>query len=388
MVYRRTKVPDLVWLLIFGVIIGPVLNIIPTEFFSDVSPIVGTISIILITFDAGVDTTIAKFKEIIKKTSGLTYLTFSFVTLITGIVSPLIFPQFTFIKGLILGTMLGGLSTVAVYGLLEQISKILPDLREVHSMLVLESTIVDPVRIMVAVSLIKVLVEGDIHYSDTLLRIFSVFLLGSLLGLAAGFFWVAVLHRFEGRRYNYMLTVSVLFIVYYLAEIIFGEGAGTMASFIFGVTLSNPKRITEEFGFSPRIEIEEIVSFNKEIAFVLKSYFFVYTGLIVKLNFNLLYTGITLTGLLIIVRFLVSTGVSNILDFKEVEKNVTRLCYPLGTSALVFAQLPLIYDPNKIAITNPQIYPNLVFYVVLGSILFYSLIAPIIMKRILKSKKG
>lgn len=388
MVYRRTKVPDLVWLLIFGVIIGPVLNIIPTEFFRDVSPIVGTISIILITFDAGVDTTIAKFKEIIKKTSGLTYLTFSFVTLSTGIVSPLIFPQFTFIKGLILGTMLGGLSTVAVYGLLEQISKILPDLREVHSMLVLESTIVDPVRIMVAVSLIKVLVEGDIHYSDTLLRIFSVFLLGSLLGLAAGFFWVAVLHRFEGRRYNYMLTVSVLFIVYYLAEIIFGEGAGTMASFIFGVTLSNPKRITEEFGFSPRIEIEEIVSFNKEIAFVLKSYFFVYTGLIVKLNFNLLYTGITLTGLLIIVRFLVSTGVSNILDFKEVEKNVTRLCYPLGTSALVFAQLPLIYDPNKIAITNPQIYPNLVFYVVLGSILFYSLIAPIIMKRILKSKKG
>ena len=388
MVYRRTKVPDLVWLLIFGVIIGPVLNIVPTEFFRDVSPIVGTISIILITFDAGVDTTIAKFKEIIKKTSGLTYLTFSFVTLSTGIVSPLIFPQFTFIKGLILGTMLGGLSTVAVYGLLEQISKILPDLREVHSMLVLESTIVDPVRIMVAVSLIKVLVEGDIHYSDTLLRIFSVFLLGSLLGLAAGFFWVAVLHRFEGRRYNYMLTVSVLFIVYYLAEIIFGEGAGTMASFIFGVTLSNPKRITEEFGFSPRIEIEEIVSFNKEIAFVLKSYFFVYTGLIVKLNFNLLYTGITLTGLLIIVRFLVSTGVSNILDFKEVEKNVTRLCYPLGTSALVFAQLPLIYDPNKIAITNPQIYPNLVFYVVLGSILFYSLIAPIIMKRKLKNKKG
>jgi len=388
MVYRRTKVPDLVWLLIFGVIIGPVLNIIPTEFFRDVSPIVGTISIILITFDAGVDTTIAKFKEIIKKTSGLTYLTFSFVTLSTGIVSPLIFSQFTFIKGLILGTMLGGLSTVAVYGLLEQISKILPDLREVHSMLVLESTIVDPVRIMVAVSLIKVLVEGDIHYSDTLLRIFSVFLLGSLLGLAAGFFWVAVLHRFEGRRYNYMLTVSVLFIVYYLAEIIFGEGAGTMTSFIFGVTLSNPKRITEEFGFSPRIEIEEIVSFNKEIAFVLKSYFFVYTGLIVKLNFNLLYTGITLTGLLIIVRFLVSTGVSNILDFKEVEKNVTRLCYPLGTSALVFAQLPLIYDPNKIAITNPQIYPNLVFYVVLGSILFYSLIAPIIMKRILKNKKG
>ncbi|MBD3173087.1 hypothetical protein GF326_11505 [Candidatus Bathyarchaeota archaeon] len=387
MIYRRTKIPDLLWLLLFGVIIGPVFKIIPTEFFRDISPIIGTISIILITFDAGIDTTITKFREIIKKTSGLTYLTFIFITLSTGVVSPWIIPEFTFIKGLILGTMLGGLSTVAVYGLLEQISKILPDLREVHSMLVLESTIVDPIRIMVAVSLIKVLVEGDIHYSDTLLSIFSVFLLGSLFGLAAGFLWIFILHRFEGRRYNYMLTVSILFIVYYLAEITFGEGAGTMASFIFGVTLSNPKRITKEFGFSPRIDIEEIVSFNKEIAFVLKAYFFVYTGLIVKLNFNLLYTGITLTGLLIIVRFLVSSGVSNILDFTEVEKNVTRLCYPLGTSALVFAQLPLIYDPNKIAITNPQIYPNLVFYVVLGSIMFYSLIAPIIMKKILKDKK-
>lgn len=387
MIYRKTKIPDLVWLLFFGVIIGPVLHIIPTEFFRAVSPIIGTISIILITFDAGVDTTLDKFKEVIKKTSGLTYLTFIFITLSTGLVIPRIFPEFTFIKGLILGTMIGGLSTVAVYGLLEEISKIIPDLREVHSILVLESTIVDPVRIMLAASLIKVLVKEDIHYLDTILRIFSVFLLGSLLGLMSGFFWVAILHRFEGRRYNYMLTVSILFIVYYLAEIIFGEGAGTMASFIFGLTLSNPDKITEGFGFKPRIEIEEIVSFNKEIAFVLKSYFFVYTGLIVKLNFNLLYVGVILTCLLVIVRFLVSSWVSKVLDFTDIEKNVTSLCYPLGTSALVFAQLPLIYDPNKVAITNPQIFPNLVFYVVLGSILFYSLIAPIVMKQLLEDKK-
>ena len=76
-------------------------------------------------------------------------------------------------KSINIGKMIGGLSTIAFSGILKKIEKIMPGLGQIRSILVLESTIVDPVRIMVAVSLIKVLLRGDVHPFSVILRISS-----------------------------------------------------------------------------------------------------------------------------------------------------------------------------------------------------------------------
>ena len=384
LVYRRTRIPDLVWLLLFGIIVGPVMGLIPEEVFMEISPVVSVTSIILITFEAGADTSLDNLLQIIRKTAGLTFVTFIFIVVTTGLILPYLYPDFGIVNSMILGTMLGGLSTVAVTGLLDQLRKIIKGMDKVRSILLLESTIVDPVRIMVAVSLIQIHIRGDIMILESLRDVYVIFTIGSLLGFIIGLAWTLILHRLRGRQFNYLLTLAVLFQVYFLAEALAGEGGGTMACFTFGLALANYRRFTERLGFRPRIDRKSLMEFNNEVLFIFKSYYFVYTGLIVTLDRRLLYIGSILTILLIVIRLIAGTAVGIALNFEKIEMVMTRLTYPLGTSALVFAQLPVLYDPEGKAFADPNIFSNIIFPVVLGSILFYSLIAPQIMKLQLK----
>jgi hypothetical protein len=48
------------------------------------------------------------------------------------------------------------------------------------------------------------------------------------------------------------------------------------------------------------------------------------------------------------------------------------------------SQLPLIYDPERQFFLDPAIYPNLVMPIVLGTVLFAAISAPLMAKRLLK----
>jgi hypothetical protein len=83
--------------------------------------------------------------------------------------------------------------------------------------------------------------------------------------------------------------------------------------------------------------------------------------------------------MLVFLRYSAVTLFRAILDLNKLELIVTRMSYPLGTSALVLAQIPLIFDPQGKVFSNPKLFSNLIFPVVLGSILFYSLLGPKVM---------
>ena len=63
--YTRTKIPDIIWLLGFGVLIGPVLGIIPPKLLNTFAPLAGVVSVTLITFEAGMSTNLLTLTEII-----------------------------------------------------------------------------------------------------------------------------------------------------------------------------------------------------------------------------------------------------------------------------------------------------------------------------------
>jgi hypothetical protein len=50
------------------------------------------------------------------------------------------------------------------------------------------------------------------------------------------------------------------------------------------------------------------------------------------------------------------------------------------------SQLPLIYDPGRQFFLDPEIYPNLVMPIVLGTVLFAAISAPLMAKRLLKEE--
>jgi len=204
--------------------------------------------------------------------------------------------------------------------------------------------------------------------------------MSSVLGFFIGSIWSVILHRLRTFSNHYMITLAVLLQVYYLSDFIAGSGGGTIACFVFGLTVSNLQMLNRWLGYSLRVDIKQLTSMNKEMNFLLKSYYFVYIGLIITFNKSLLFAGVLLTLMTILIRFISGSMVGAILGFRSGEKDIIRLTYPLGTSALVFSQLPLIYDVEKVVFKDPLLYTNMIFPIVLGTIIFSSIIGPIIVK--------
>jgi len=84
------------------------------------------------------------------------------------------------------------------------------------------------------------------------------------------------------------------------------------------------------------------------------------------------------------VRFLIVLTVGGAVSFNKQEKVLSMLIYASGLPAFVMSQLPLIYDPDRLFFTYPEVYPNLVMPIVLGTVLFAALTAPNLAKRLLK----
>ncbi len=386
LIYRKTNIPDLIWLMLLGFLLGPVTGVFDTGIFRKASPVISSISIILITFEAGLDLDSQTFNVIFSKTLLLTIVTFILIMAGTSVLGPLIYPDLTFLDSMILGVILGGLSTVAVASLRNQLQlKVLDDAWNILS---LESTLVDPIRVIIAIALIKLAVIGTLQPLSIVKDMVYILIMGSATGLAIGVIWSVILHRLRTFSNHYIITLAILLQVYYLAEYFAGSGGGTIASFTFGFTISNLQMLSRLLGYSIRVDIKQLTSMNKEMSFLLKSYYFVYVGLIVNVGRSLILAGLVLTSMIIVMRFISGSIIGFISNLSSEQIDVIRMTYPLGTSALVFSQLPLIYDVEGVVFSDPHLYTNIIFPVVLGTIIFSSLLGPIIFKQRLGKVHG
>ena len=64
------------------------------------------------------------------------------------------------------------------------------------------------------------------------------------------------------------------------------------------------------------------------------------------------------------------------LGFSSEEKVLSQYVYASGLPAFVMSQLPIIFDPNGVYFSNPEIFPNLCMPIVLGTILYSGLLGP------------
>jgi NhaP-type Na+/H+ or K+/H+ antiporter len=389
LIYTKTKIPDILWLLGFGVILGPVLGIFEKEVFVSISPLMGVIAICIITFDSGIGLDYRILQKTFLKSIALTLATFFSIVIVVGVTISFLAPgSFGLKEGMLLGTMVAGISTVAVTSLMDGLRKIFPKMESTRALLMLESTLCDPIRVVAAITLIRMIMLPGAPIMDSAKDIVFTFVIGSIVGLLISMLWAEVLDRLRGQPFNYMMTLAALFPTYLLAENLAGDGGGTMAAFVFGLVLANYRRVARGLSIdrSLRTDKKRLIDFNEEIIFLLKSYYFVYIGLIVTLSREYLLKGLGIVILLIAVRYGVASAVGRVMGFTLAERVISRVVYTLGTSTLVLSQLPLIFDPDMTIITNPGIYSDLCFPIVLGTVIFAAIASPIIAKRQLQGE--
>jgi NhaP-type Na+/H+ or K+/H+ antiporter len=356
LIYTKTKIPDAICLLVFGILLGPVLGYFKKEIFISLSPLMGVVAICIITFDSGIGVDVRLFIKTLPKSFALTIaMFFAAVSLVGSAVSLLLPESFTLLEGMLLGTMVAGISTVAVRSMLDGLQRLIPNLESTKALLVLESTLCDPIRFVAAITIIRMIMLPGGSIKDSLRDIVYTFVVASIIGLALGLTWAEILDRLRGRPLNYMLTMAVLFPTYLLAESVAGGGGGTLTTFIFGFVLANYRYVAKRLGSdrNARPDKQRIIEFNEEISFFLKSYYFVY---------------------------IVATGIGRLMSFSREEKVISRLVFTLGTSTIVMSQLPSIFDPRRVYFLNPEVYSDLCFPILLGTLIIATIAGPTVAK--------
>ena len=385
--YTKTRIPDIVWLLGFGYLLGPVLGIFEIETFTSIFPLLILVTVSIFSFDTGIHIDISSVMRTAIKALLLSITTFLAVTFIVGFSLSFLFPdQFGRLEGLLLGAMIGGLGGISVSGILDQLKTLIPFIEDEGTVLNLESTLSDPIKVVACVTLIRMIMSPGLTLEAGVKDIVFTFTVSVLLGLAVGLLWAEVLNFLWGRPFNYMMTVAALFPIYIASEAVAGTGGGPITALAFGLTITNYRYISRKLGSNRKVRIDKkrIREFNMEITFLIKAFFFVYLGLTVELSLEYTLVALGIVALMLIVRYLVASGVGNILRFTVGETVLSRVIFLQGTSALVLSELPGLLDPTG-EFLNLEIYKNFAYPIVFVTIIFVSVVGPTLAKRQLRN---
>jgi cell volume regulation protein A len=386
LIYSRTRIPDVVWLMGFGVLMGPVLGYVDKGLFNQLAPLMSVIALSIILFEAGINVDIVMLLGSMGKAMVLSVASIMGSILLIGILTAyFLVPELSFLQGMLLGAMVGGTSTVAVYGILTSIGGTLPNLDSTRVLLTMESIVSDPVCIISSITLIKMILQPQFTVRDTVKDLLTTFMLSSAMGLAVGVVWAKVLDRLRTRQYTYMITLAVLLPTYIMSEQWAGEGGGAVTALVFGLAVTNYRYIMEQLGSGDRVLIDKkrLREFHDEVTFFVKSFFFVYIGVVVSLSVRYAFIGFGLVILQIAMRYGIVAALSGPFSFTREERVLSQVVYASGLPAFVMSQLPQIFDPDRTHFINPQIYPDLCMPIVLGTILFSGILGPALARRAL-----
>jgi NhaP-type Na+/H+ or K+/H+ antiporter len=385
--YTKTRIPDIVWLLGFGYLLGPVLGFFEIETFISIFPLLILVTVSIFSFDTGINVDISSVMRTVIKALLLSMTTFLAITFIVGFSVSFLFPdQFKILEGLLLGAMIGGLGGISVSGILDQLRTLIPFIEDEGIVLNLESTLSDPIKVVACVTLIRMIMSPGLTLEDGFKDIVFTFTVSVLFGLAVGLVWAEVLNFLWGRPFNYMMTVAALFPIYIASEAFAGTGGGPITALAFGLTITNYRYVSRKFGSNRKVRIDKkrIREFNMEITFLIKAFFFVYLGLTVELSLEYTLVALGIVALMLIVRYMVASRVGSLLNFTVGETVLSRVIFLQGASALVLSELPGLLDPTGQHL-NLEIYKNFAYPIVLVTIVFVSVVGPMLAKRQLRN---
>ncbi|HEY7588311.1 MAG TPA: cation:proton antiporter [Thermoplasmata archaeon] len=378
LIFDRTRVPDLLILIFLGVLLGPIsltffgFSLVPAAILQFVTPYFTAVALMIILFDGGLNlrlSEIAKYLGLAGFHTGVTFIATVFViSFVTAVVLGYPWPV-----GLLVGAILGGTSSAVVIGVVRPLRAS----EETKVILTLESVLTDVLCVVTVLALIELLRGGP---GASVLPVFASlgrsFLVAIAVGAAIGLGWLLLLRKLEGKPFSYMLTIAILFVVYATAEL--AGGSGAMAAFTFGIILGNHRSIERRLTLKSRHVVDErIRQFHGEIAFVVRTFFFVFLGIVFSFQFTgswgvatqipvldglngtfwLFFLGILFVFAgIIAVRVLVARATAHVHHKPAAERRLLWSVMGRGLAAAVLASLPFTIPPFLSPSTSGDLY--------------------------------
>ncbi|TFH02469.1 MAG: peptidase [Nitrosopumilus sp.] len=354
--FKKTGIPDVAFLMILGVIIGPVLGIIQPDAVIKIVPYFAALALIIIMFDGGLN---LDLKQIVKTAH------FSFTLAILGFILSVVIAtiavhytlDWSWLESILLGSIVGGSSSAIVFGLVRNIRIS----EETKNMLSFESALTDILSTIIAFILFGAILAGQFDLQvleETLGRSIVV---GLVLGFGVGIPWMYVSTKLGNTQHAYMLTLGILFVLFFFANSL-GE-SGALTALVFGLMLGNKSHLARVLKFKlPKIEIDDPT--HNQLTFLVRVFFFVFVGLMASIGqYEYVILGIGITIAIYFGRIIVSK-ITLTKRFSLLDRKVTYSMIPRGLAAAVLATFPL-----TLGLPNAEVYPQIIFFIILSSVI-------------------
>lgn len=356
-IFKKLNIPDVIILIGVGILIGTVLKWTNVEAFGSGAELFTTFALIFILFQGALSIDFKTLFKSLSSTFKLTVVNFLLTVLI--IVAITMFMGYDIKLAILIGMILGGTSSAVVIPLVNNV-----DIKNKYGLvLTLESALSDVLCIIGTVTILEIIKTGEIVASQIFRSVLASFSLALIVGILAGFLWIILLNRNETLSKSYMLTIAFVIGLYAFVQSSFVHASGAIAALAFGLMLGNSKTILsigknkdkivkEDIKNNKKIKnnddsdekvIRNVLSpsaknFYSEIGFFVKTFFFVYLGILMDFsNPKIFIYGAILTIGIYLVRPFAVKLVFNREGLENNERTLLEVLIPKGLAAAVLA---------------------------------------------------
>ncbi|MBN1606399.1 MAG: cation:proton antiporter [Polyangiaceae bacterium] len=376
--FGKTGVPDVVWLIVVGLLVGPIGGLVSREALVRIAPYFGALTLVVVLFEGGSRLNLRELSGAAIRSTVLAFSSFTVTVAVVAVASMgaagvgLLPTGWTWIHGLTLGAILGGSSSVVIMPAMSK-AGLSP---RIANLVNLESALTDVLCVVVTVACIHVAVSGAADISGAATTLGRGFGIGLGAGLIAGLLGLLFLRMLKNSVYGYPLTLGGLLVVYVIVDEV--KGSAALAILTVAVMLGNARSFREAFGLGEDTQLGEgVQAVHSQLAFIIKSFFFTFIGAMLAPPWLLLALGGGL-GLLLLAARIPAMAVATLGGgFSRGAKGVVAVTFPRGMAAGVLAMFPF-----ESGMSHTRELPVVVFAAVLCSILFFAVGFPLMRSKL------
>jgi len=357
--FKKTGIPFFIFLIVIGIVLGPILNVFPREPLLPALAIFAELTLLMVLFYGGLDT---RFDAAIRG-GGRAFIQVAIYVLasttIIGLLVNLLI-GWDILQSFIFASMVGGETTAAV---VIPLSRSLNFEEVTVAFLTLETAMNTIFSIVLFFTFVGAYTTGVSNWLSALATIAEDFGVGIATGTLLGIAWVYILHFLQKQKFTYVLTLGLIFVTYTLSTRLGGNGE--LSVLIFGIILGNYyllRRVTKHRMSMDSLQ-KQLGTFQEEISFLMETLFFVFLGLTFVINpaviISNLATAVIVVAVLLGVRY-VATSVSTVRsEIRNERRGIIMMC----AQGLVPATLAIIALNLQIPLAND--FLSIVTYVII-----------------------
>jgi NhaP-type Na+/H+ or K+/H+ antiporter/RimJ/RimL family protein N-acetyltransferase len=285
--FEKTKIPESIILIATGFCLGPLGLIsffsipkIELGYLQSIAPIIGAIAIVSIIFEAG-------FRLKAKDVAGniLNSVLAAILHTFTSILVIFLVLSFAFgwnpKDAIVLSAILGGISSYTVY----YIVPLLRTTNATRSRLYIEASLSSLIVCIVAIALMK---YSELETAKVAINVWTLFFwlfsVSFIIGLIVGIMLLFAMLKLKIKRAGFLPLFALVLAIYYIDFVYLG-GIGVISLIIIGFVLANSDDFFKTFKMHGSFEVDDSFRFfQQEISLFIGAFFFVYLGMIFRLE--------------------------------------------------------------------------------------------------------